>query len=256
MRLRDKAIVVTGGGTGIGRAIVERCLEEGARVTVHALDAAPLREARERWGGRAVVVEADLVDPASPARIVAAAREAFGRIDGVVNNAARTARSSLSDTTPEFFTEMMALNLRAPLFLLQAAWPSLRETRGAVLNIGSVNAYCGEATLLDYSLTKGALMTLSRNLANAGAPEGVRVNHLNVGWVLSEREYAHQIELGQPADWPDRVPPTYAPSGRLIRPEEIAAAAVYWLGDESRPVSGAVVELEQYPIIGRNPVKS
>jgi NAD(P)-dependent dehydrogenase (short-subunit alcohol dehydrogenase family) len=74
--------------------------------------------------------------------------------------------------------------------------------------------------------------------------------------VLTDREYAHQIEHGMPADWPQHVPAQFAPSGRLMMPEEIAAAAVYWLGDESRPVSGAVVELEQFSVIGRNPNKS
>jgi NAD(P)-dependent dehydrogenase (short-subunit alcohol dehydrogenase family) len=125
-----------------------------------------------------------------------------------------------------------------------------------VLNIGSINAHSGQANLLDYSLSKGAMQTLSRNLANAHCADRVRVNHLNVGWVLTAREYAHQIEHGMAADWPQHVPEQFAPSGRLIMPEEIAAAAVYWLGDESRPVSGAVVELEQYSIIGRNPNKS
>jgi NAD(P)-dependent dehydrogenase (short-subunit alcohol dehydrogenase family) len=125
-----------------------------------------------------------------------------------------------------------------------------------VLNIGSINAHSGQANLLDYSISKGAMQTLSRNLANAHGEDRVRVNHLNVGWVLTDREYAHQIEHGMPADWPQHVPVQFAPSGRLMMPGEIAAAAVYWLGDESRPVSGAVVELEQFSVIGRNPNKS
>jgi NAD(P)-dependent dehydrogenase (short-subunit alcohol dehydrogenase family) len=124
------------------------------------------------------------------------------------------------------------------------------------LNIGSINAHSGQANLLDYSISKGAMQTMSRNLANAHATDRVRVNHLNVGWVLTDREYAHQIEHGMPADWPQNVPPQFAPSGRLIMPEEIAAAAVYWLGDESRPISGAVVDMEQFSLIGRNPNKA
>jgi NAD(P)-dependent dehydrogenase (short-subunit alcohol dehydrogenase family) len=139
--------------------------------------------------------------------------------------------------------------------LIQAALAQLRANEGCVLNIGSINAYSGQPNLLDYSISKGAMMTMSRNLANAHGHERVRVNHLNVGWVLTAREYAHQIEHGMAADWPQTVPAQYAPSGRLMNPEEIATAAVYWLGDESRPVSGAVVELEQYSVIGRNPSK-
>jgi NAD(P)-dependent dehydrogenase (short-subunit alcohol dehydrogenase family) len=151
---------------------------------------------------------------------------------------------------------MMAVNVRAGLFLIQAAFPQLKATHGCVLNIGSINAHSGQANLLDYSISKGALQTMSRNLANAHAVDRVRVNHLNVGWVLTQREYEHQIEHGMAPDWPDHVPAQFAPSGRLMMPEEIAAAAVYWLGDESRPISGAVVDMEQFSLIGRNPNKT
>jgi NAD(P)-dependent dehydrogenase (short-subunit alcohol dehydrogenase family) len=83
----------------------------------------------------------------------------------------------------------------------------------------------------------------------------VRVNHFNVGWVLTPNEYKQKIADGLPPDWPERVPRTKAPSGRLLKPEEIAAAAVYWIGDESYPISGSIVDMEQHPVIGRNPPK-
>jgi len=150
------------------------------------------------------------------------------------------------------FDRTMAINIRAPILLIKAAFNALRQTRGSVLNIGSVNALSGEPTLLAYSVSKGALQTFSRNLANAHAVDGVRINHLNVGWVSSEREHTRQIEQGQPNDWMNRLTPDQAPSGRLITPEEVASAAVYWMGDESRPISGSVVELEQYSMIGLN----
>lgn len=256
MRLRDKIIIVTGGTSGIGRAIAERAVAEGARVLVHGIERRDGEQVIAKLGRSAALHLDDLLDPESPARIAAAAIEAFGRIDGVVNNAAIVARSTLESTTPAFFDRMMAVNVRAALFLVQAAFPQLKATQGCVLNIGSINAHSGQANLLDYSLSKGALQTLSRNLANAHAVDRVRVNHLNVGWVLTDREYAHQIEHGLPRDWPEKVPEQFAPSGRLMRPEDIAAAAVYWLGDESRPVSGSVVDLEQFSLIGRNPNKS
>lgn len=256
MRLKDKVIIVTGGTSGIGRAIAERAVAEGARVLVHGIERRDGEEVVAKLGANAVLHLDDLVDPASPARIAAAAVTALGRIDAVVNNAAIVARTNLATTTPAFFDRLMAVNVRAALFLIQAAFPQLKANEGCVLNIGSINAHSGQANLLDYSISKGALQTLSRNLANAHAVDRVRVNHLNVGWVLTEREYAHQVEHGMPKDWPEHVPSHYAPWGRLMRPEEIAAAAVYWLGDESRPVSGAVVDLEQYSLIGRNPNKA
>lgn len=187
--------------------------------------------------------------------MVAAAVAAFGKLDAVVNNAAAVTRSNLSNTDVALFDRLMAINVRAPLLLIQAALPYLKQTQGCVLNIGSLNGYCGEANLLAYSISKGGLMTLSRNLADALGRDRLRVNHFNVGWVLTPNEYQQKIADGLPSDWPERIARVKAPWGRLIKPEEIAAAAVYWLGDESRPISGSVLELEQHPVIGRNPPK-
>jgi NAD(P)-dependent dehydrogenase (short-subunit alcohol dehydrogenase family) len=150
---------------------------------------------------------------------------------------------------------MMAVNVRAPLLLIRAAYPHLKQSRGCVLNIGSINAYTGEGNLLAYSVSKGALMTLSRNLADALCYDGIRVNHFNVGWVLTPNEYKTKLGDGLPPNWPEQLERQFAPSGRILKPEEIAEASVYWLSDESRPISGTVLELEQYPMIGRNPTK-
>ena len=84
----------------------------------------------------------------------------------------------------------------------------------------------------------------------------MRVNHINPGWVLTEGELQYKIDEGLPDDWPSRLPKEFNPSGTLIKPETIAEAALFWLDDASRPVSGSVVDMEQYPVIGRNPKKS
>lgn len=255
MRLADKVILVTGSTTGIGEAIARRAVAEGARVLVHGRDQERGRKLADELGDRAALQVDDIADPAAPARMIAAAINAFGKLDALVNNAASVKRSNLSNTDAALFDAMMATNVRAPLLLIQAALPYLKQTQGCVLNIGSVNGYCGEANLLAYSISKGGLMTLSRNLADALGRDQVRVNHFNVGWVLTPNEYHVKIKDGMPADWPERVPRSKAPSGRLMKPEEIAAASVYWLSDESRPISGTVLELEQHPVIGRNPPK-
>jgi NAD(P)-dependent dehydrogenase (short-subunit alcohol dehydrogenase family) len=254
-RLQDKTVIVTGSTTGIGRAIAERCAAEGARVLVHGRNAEQGREVVAGLKGRGILHLDDLADPDCPKRIVAAALGAFGRIDAIVNNAALVARSNLDSTAVSFFDKIMAVNVRAPLLLIQAAFSELLRSQGCVLNIGSINAHSGESDLLDYSLSKGALQTLSRNLANAHAESGVRFNHFNVGWVLTPNEDVQQRRLGQPEDWAQKVPKQFAPSGRLIAPAEIAAAAVYWLSDESRPINGTVMELEQFSVHGRNPSK-
>ena len=255
MRLKDKVILVTGSTTGIGEAIARRAVAEGARILIHGRDEERGRALASEWPERAALAIADLADPAAPAKVIETAISAFGALDGLVNNAASVARSDLHSTDAAFFDKVMAVNVRAPLLLIKAAYPHLKKSRGAVLNIGSINAYTGEGNLLAYSISKGALMTLSRNLADTLCYEGIRVNHFNVGWVLTENEYKTKLADGLPKDWPEQVEPKFAPSGRILKPEEIAAASVYWLSDESRPISGSVVELEQYPIIGRNPTK-
>jgi NAD(P)-dependent dehydrogenase (short-subunit alcohol dehydrogenase family) len=105
-------------------------------------------------------------------------------------------------------------------------------------------------------VSKGGLMTLTRNLGDTLHREcGVRVNQINPGWVLTETEQKRKIAHGLSENWFRGIPSVFAPSGRLLNPEEIAAAAVYWLGDECGPISGQIVDLEQHPFIGRNPPK-
>ncbi|QDU64583.1 Glucose 1-dehydrogenase 2 [Planctomycetes bacterium Pan216] len=254
MRLKDKVIVVTGSTTGIGEAIARRFSQEGAKIVVHGRDQERAQKVANDIGSTAVHVD-DLADPEAGQRLVATALESHGRIDGIVNNAAYVVRSTLDSTDVELFDRVMAINVRAPMLLLKAAHEELKKSSGAVLNIGSINAYCGEPNLLAYSISKGGLMTLSRNLADCLCLEGIRVNHFNVGWVLTPNEYHYKIADGLSEDWPEKVPRSVAPAGRLIKPEEVAAAAVYWISEESRPFNGTVLELEQYPIVGRNPLK-
>src|SRR3954467_2664639 len=255
MRLKDKVIIVTGSTTGIGEAIAKRVLAEGGRVIFHGRDANRGRALVNEAAKDARFIEAGLADPSTAGLIVDFAVKEFGKLDALVNNAASTARSDLDSTDAAFFDKMMATNVRAPLLLIRAAYPHLKRSEGCVLNIGSINGYSGESNLLAYSISKGALMTLSRNLADALCYEHIRVNHFNVGWVLTDNEYKTKINDGLPEDWPKHVEPQFAPSGKIMSPEKIAAAAVYWLSDESRPISGSVVDLEQFPVIGRNPVK-
>jgi len=198
----------------------------------------------------------DITVEGAPGRLVDAAVAAFGRLDAVVNNAAMVKAGNIHDTTAESFMKMMAVNTLAPFLLIQAGLAHLSKTRGSVLNIGSVNAYSGEPNLLPYSMSKGALMTMTRNLGDTLFREnGVRVNQINPGWVLTENEAQRKREHGLREDWYKDLPRMFAPAGRILWPEEIAAAAVYWLADESGPISGQVVDLEQHPFIGRNPPK-
>jgi NAD(P)-dependent dehydrogenase (short-subunit alcohol dehydrogenase family) len=255
--MKGKVVIVTGSATGIGKAIAIRAAERGARVMLTDKDGGGMEAVAQRIGEPARSHVADLVDPDSPAAIVSATIETFGRIDGLVNNAAYIPRSNIETTSLDMFEQVMAVNVRAPLFLIKAALPHLTESGGSVLNIGSINAYAGEPNMMIYSVSKGALMTMTRNLGDSLLRDyGVRVNQINPGWVLTENEIRYQVELGMPTDWPERLPREFNPSGTLISPDTIAEAALFWLSDISRPVSASVVEMEQFPLIGRNPAKS
>ena len=255
MRLKDKVIIITGATSGIGSAIAVKAVSEGAKVLIHGIDQAGGQKVVDQLGNSAALCIADLAQDSAPKKIVDAAISAFGKIDGLVNNAAIIERNNLLQLTPEAFAKTITVNLQSALFLIQACYEHLKKSKGAVLNIGSINAYSGESSLLAYSIGKAGLQTMTRNLANAHGIDQVRFNLINPGWILTQREYVDQIKKGMPDKWPEKLGKENIPFGVMSTPEQLAAACIYWLGDESRPFTGSVVELEQFSIIGRNPEK-
>ncbi|WP_010587529.1 oxidoreductase [Schlesneria paludicola] len=254
MRLQNQVIFITGSTTGIGAAMARRFVREGARVILHGRDTARGEALRAELGTDcAGFVLGDLAEKESPAELADASLQCFGRVDALVNNAALTTRSHLQETDVAFFDRMIAVNLRAPFMLIRALLPALKRAEGCVLNVGSILAHCGQSNLPAYSISKGGLMTLTRNFADTLGPDRVRVNQLNVGWTLTDNEYQTKIGDGLPANWPETLPLSAAPSGKLLMPQDIAEAALYWVSPASRPITGSVVDLEQYPIIGRIP---
>jgi len=255
-RLKNKAILVTGSTTGIGEAMARLFVREGARVMIHGRRKEAAQKLAAELGDDTSFVTGALEDPELPPKLIAETVQRFGRIDGLVNNAASVARSSIENIDRREFDRILAINLKAPLFLIQAALPHFRKQGGGrVLNIGSINSYCGESILLAYSISKGGLTTLTRNLADAHAVEHIQINQLNVGWTLTPNEFALKQTEGLPSNWPTRLPKSVAPSGRLHSPEEVALAAIYFLSDEAALINGAILDVEQFPVIGRNPVK-
>lgn len=252
--LAGKAILVTGSSTGIGYAMAQRLIAEGARVLVHGRDGAEVKAACRQLGPDIPGAAGDLADPATAQAIVDATVKAFGRIDGLVNNAGIYPRGILGETTAAFFDHMFAINTRAPLLCAEAAIRVFRQqdSAGSIVTVGSINAYCGLSNLTVYSMSKGALMTMTRNLANTLGPERIRANQLNVGWTFTANEDATQQREGRRAGWQNEVPLKAAPTGRIMQPEEIAAHTAFWLSDDSAPVSGQIYEVEQFPVIGRD----
>lgn len=262
MSLQDKVVLITGSTTGIGEATARLAVAQGAQVMIHGRNTVAAQALCQELGDAAAYVIADLIDPEACVNIVQATVARFGRLDGLINNAAVTTRSTLETTDAAMFDQIIGINLRAPLLIIREAVNAFRQQArqgrpgGAIVNIGSINALSGAPNLLAYSAAKGGLMTATHNLANALASEKIRVNQLNVGWVTSRNEIALKIQEGLPVGWENNVPAAYAPTGRLLTPEQVAQHVIFWVSDASAPVNGAVYVLEQYAPIGRNNAKT
>ena len=251
--LKNRVSLVTGSSSGIGFGIAEYFASLGSAVVLHGLDETGSRAAADRLraaGHDIVATSGDLRDPETCRRVVCFAIESKGGVDVLVNNAGDTSRGSLESASLEFWDSMMAVNLRAPFLCLQEAVKSMKTRGGgSIINIGSINAYVGAPKLGPYAVSKGGLMTLTKNAALALGPYKIRVNQLNVGWTLTEGEEAVQKKVGHGPGWVDEAIATRT-FGRLLLPRDIAMAAAYFASDDSELITGAVLDMEQFPLGG------
>jgi NAD(P)-dependent dehydrogenase (short-subunit alcohol dehydrogenase family) len=250
-RFAGKVAVVTGGTQGLGLATARLLATEGAAGIVicgrqESLGVQAAEELAE-LGCRAVFVAADLADVAACARVVDTAEHAFGRLDTLISCAATGERGGVHDTTPEAWDRIFAVNVRAPFFLLQRAADVMRSNGipGSVVMVISVASYGGAPYLTAYAASKGALVTLTRNAANALLPDRIRVNGLNLGWMNSPGEHATQKRWHDvPDDWLEQAAAAQ-PFGRLIEPAEAARAIAFLASDESGLMTGSIVDFDQ-----------
>jgi NAD(P)-dependent dehydrogenase (short-subunit alcohol dehydrogenase family) len=249
--LTGQVVVVTGAASGIGAAIARLAALSGAEALLLTdRDAAGTRTIEQELSGsgaRVAGIVADLADPEAPDLVARTALDTFGRMDGVVNAAGLTTRASVRDGGSQVWDELFAVNARAPFFLMQAALRDMlgRGAPGSLVNILSMNAYCGGPDLAIYAATKGALATLTRNAAHAHLRDRVRVNGINLGWVDTPAERRMQAEtLGLGEGWLAAAS-AQMPLGRLLLPEEAARLAVYLLSAASAPMTGTLIDLEQ-----------
>lgn len=251
LSLSGKIAVVTGGTQGLGEAVARLFAAHhiaGLVITGRQKDKGDaLAKSLSENGCPTLFVKADLADAQAAETICAAADQRFGRIDILVNAAGDTDRGTILDTTPELYDRIMAVNVRAPFFLMQhAAKIMIRENcHGSIINIQSMSAHGGQPFLTPYSLSKGALATLTKNAAYGLMPWRIRVNGLNIGWMNTPGEdMINRLRHGAQDGWLENAVKGL-PYERLVEPQEVARACLYLASDASGLMSGANIDLDQ-----------
>lgn len=251
LSMDGKIAVVTGSTQGLGETISHLFADRGVKGLViagrNAKNGARVKADLEKKGVKTVYVEADLANLDDARKLVAASDKEFGRIDALVNAAAITDRGTIWDTTPELYDRMFDINVKAPFFLMQDALHLMKKskTSGTIVNILSMSGHGGQSFITAYCGSKGALATLTRNVAYSVMKYRIRVNGLNIGWMDTPGE--------------DRIMKTYhdanpdwlknaeagRPFGRLLKPTEVARAVAYLSSEESGLMTGSIIDFDQ-----------
>lgn len=246
----DRFYVVTGSTQGVGEEIATSLAKAGAAGIVicgrNRENGMRVKAALEAAGTAVEFIPADLEAPDDCRRIVRACDERFGRVDGLVNAAGITDRGTIEDTSLELWDRMFAINTRAPFLLMQEAIGVMKREGhgGAIVNIVTMSSHGGQPKLTAYCASKGALATLTKNVAHAVRFERIRVNGVNIGWTATPNEHQIQLAEGQPEDWLARAE-AEQPMGRLITTGDVANITLFLLGPESGVMTGSVVDCDQ-----------
>ena len=251
LSMDGKTAVITGSTQGLGEAIAHLFADRGVTQMVitgrNAERGAKVKAALEAKKVKTVFVPADLVKLEDVRKIVAACDDSFGRIDALVNAAALTDRGTIWDTSEARYDELFDANVKAPFFLMQDALQLMKKskTSGTIVNILSMSGHGGQDFLTAYSTTKGALATMTKNVAYAVMRYRIRVNGLNIGWMDTPGE-DRIMKTYHDAD-PDWLTKAEAarPVGRLLKPAEVARATAFLSSDESGLMTGSIIDFDQ-----------
>ena len=247
-----RVAIVTGSTQGLGEAIARRLIDEnmigGLVICGRNVDnGRRLAGEFAARGCRTQFVAADLTRVEDCRNVVLAARTAFDRVDYLVNSAATSQRGTILDSSPELFDRIIALNVRAPFFLMQEALRLMidREIRGAIVNIISMSSYGGQSFLCPYSMSKGALVTLTKNVAQSVLARQIRVNGLNLGWMDTPGEDEIQKRFhGADEQWLAKAE-QMQPFGRLVKPAEVAQVVAFLLSQRAGLMTGSIIDFDQ-----------
>lgn len=240
VRLSGKAAIVTGGGSGIGRAIALAFAREGAGVTIAGRHQEKLDQAAREIGPECQAVAADVSKPADVEMLVAAATRKFKRIDILVNNAGVLLPGTAESLTEGDFDQTFNVNVRGLWLLSRAVLPHMRAAGGgSIINISSVLSTLGARNRVAYSASKGAVLAMTRAMALDHAGEKIRINCICPGIV--ETEMVARFNMDESAR---RQREAMHPMGRFGRPEDVAGAAVFLASDESVWTTGSVLTID------------
>ena len=248
--LAERVLLVSGGTQGVGAGVARAAAREGATVAVSGRRFEPgesLVAELVAGGATAMYVEADVADVGQARRSVTEVVAAYGRIDCLVNAAGLTSRGTLLDTSPELFDQHIAVNLRAPFFLMQAAVADMvaRGAAGTIVNVISTSEHGGQPYLAPYVAAKAGLAGLTRNAAHAHRWDRIRINGVDIGWTETEGEDAVQREAHGATDGWQQEAGRSQPMGKLGQVDEIADFVVFLLSARSGVVTGSVIDWDQ-----------
>ena len=246
-RLLDKTVIVTGGARGIGRAIVAKCADEGARVVFLDFDeaaaAAALPEVRR--AGRAVeFLRADVTKDAEVSAAIAEVQRRYSRIDVLVNNAGVNAYFDAATMTEADWDSVFAVDLKGAWLCAKHVLPLMRERRaGSIVNIASIHATLTIAGMFPYAAAKSGLVGLTRSLALDCAPLGIRVNAVSPGWTRTQLVEEWFRLQPDPAAAEAGVMRAH-PMRRIATPEEVANLVAFVASDEASAITGASLAVD------------
>ncbi len=243
-RVDGKACVVTGAGSGIGKAIAERLAEEGGKVLCVDLNGdtvAAVAEGIQQTGGMATAVAADVSDRLQVDAFIALCVSEYGQIDVLVNNAGVNIPGVFHEVPDAVIDKTLDVNVKGVMYGCRAAIPHmLKSGKGSIVNIASVNGLVSEPSLAVYSASKGAVVMLTRGIALDYAKQGIRCNAICPGWVDTPINYAHAEMLGGLQKVYDSID-SFQPIGRPGEPREIAHLALFLASDEASFLTGSII---------------
>ena len=256
VRVDDKVLLVTGAAQGVGRAVVLEAARSGAAAIIltdrHTQRGEEVVSEVLKLGAKATFVAAHLEERDAPARIISAAVDQFGRLDALVNAAGLSERGSVAEADIALFDHLFAVNTRAPMFLMQGLIRHLKERKapGSIVNILSFQAHGAGVNLAIYGATKAALSLFTKNGAFAHRKDRIRICGINLGWADTPAEREMQaVKLGKGESWLAEAE-SRMPWGRLILAEDVARLTLFLLSDASIPMTGALIDQEQFSVLG------